>query len=89
MKEKMASISIEKTRTPRIKPPTEQLGFGKYFADHMYLLEFDQGAWKTPRIVPYGPIQMEPGAAVFHYGQAMFEGMKAFRGVCKFALRSM
>lgn len=45
----------------------------------MYLLEFSEGAWKTPRILPYGPIPMEPGAAVFHYGQAMFEGMKAFR----------
>lgn len=72
-------IQIEKTNSPRAKPPTDQLGFGKYFADHMFTLEFADGEWKNPKISPYGPFAMEPGASVFHYGQAMFEGMKAFR----------
>lgn len=73
-------IEIEKTKTPRAKAPPDKLGFGKYFADHMFTLEYDSGVWKNPKIVPYGPFMMEPGASVFHYGQAMFEGMKAFRG---------
>lgn len=59
--------------------PADKLGFGKYFADHMFTLDYDGKSWTNPRIVPYGPLMMEPGAAVFHYGQAMFEGMKAFR----------
>ena len=73
-------IEIEKTKSPRKKVSADQLGFGKYFADHMFTLEFESGVWKNPKIIPYGPFLMEPGASVFHYGQAMFEGMKAFRG---------
>lgn len=73
-------IPIEKTKSPRTRAPANQLGFGKYFADHMFTLEYESGTWKNPKIIPYGPLMMEPGASVFHYGQAMFEGMKAFRG---------
>lgn len=73
-------IEITKTKSPRPKAPADQLGFGKYFADHMFTLEYSSGVWKDPKIVPYGPLMMEPGASVFHYGQAMFEGMKAFLG---------
>ena len=72
-------IPVELTKNPRTKAPADQLGFGKYFSDHMFLVEYENGQWINPRIVPYGPISMEPGASVFHYGQAMFEGMKAFR----------
>ena len=75
-----AKIEIQKTTTPRPRVAAEELGFGKYFADHMFTLEYDHGTWKNPRIQPYGAFQMEPGASVFHYGQALFEGMKAFRG---------
>lgn len=74
-----ASIEIHKTTNPKEKIPTPQLGFGKYFSDHMFTLDFDGQEWKHPKIQPYGPFMMEPGASVFHYGQAMFEGMKAFR----------
>ncbi len=74
------NIEIQRSTTRRIRVPADQLGFGKYFADHMATMEFEKGAWKNPRIVPYGPISLEPGASVLHYGQAMFEGMKAFRG---------
>ncbi len=72
-------IRIEKTKTPRLKPDSANLGFGKYFADHMYTLEFENGTWKNPSIQPYASLTLEPGASVFHYGQAMFEGLKAFR----------
>ena len=45
----------------------------------MFCCTFDQGQWQNPRIVPYGPLTLDPGAKVFHYGQAIFEGMKAFK----------
>lgn len=73
------TIEIQKTNSPRPRVANSELGFGKYFADHMYTLDYENGVWKNPKIMPYGPISMEPGASVFHYGQAMFEGMKAFR----------
>lgn len=69
-------------RAPVLKPlpPTDQLHFGKHFSDHCFYAKYspDQG-WYDSHIEPYGPILIEPTAAVFHYGQAMFEGMKAFR----------
>jgi branched-chain amino acid aminotransferase len=56
------------------------LGFGKYFADHMLLLEYQTpGGWGEPKVVPYGPLTLDPAASALHYGQAMFEGLKAFR----------
>lgn len=78
----MASITIDvqRTTTPRPRPDVSQLGFGKYFADHMLVLEYESPAgWGEPRIVPYGPLTLDPAASCLHYGQAMFEGMKAFR----------
>lgn len=73
------AINIQKTLSPRPRINSAQLGFGKYFADHMFCLDYDNKSWQNPRIVPYGSLSMEPGASVFHYGQALFEGMKAFR----------
>ncbi|RMB56256.1 branched-chain amino acid aminotransferase [Dokdonia sinensis] len=55
------------------------LVFGSTFTDHMFQCDFVDGKWKEPEIVPYGPMQIEPSAKVFHYGQAVFEGMKAFK----------
>lgn len=75
------SIEIIKTKKPRTKAPADQLGFGKYFADHMFTIECEHGVWQKPKIQAYGPFEMEPGASVFHYGQALFEGMKAFRSL--------
>lgn len=74
-------IRIERSQTRRQRPDDASLGFGKYFTDHMLLVDWtkDQG-WHDPRIVPYGPLSLEPAAAVLHYGQELFEGMKAFRG---------
>ncbi|MAQ74922.1 MAG: branched chain amino acid aminotransferase [Aquimarina sp.] len=57
----------------------ENLTFGKIFTDHMFVCDYKNGAWQTPKIIPYGPMTMEPSARVFHYGQAVFEGMKAYK----------
>ena len=55
-------------------------GFGKYYTDHMVICDWDeQNGWGTPELVPYGPITLDPATAVFHYGQEIFEGMKAYR----------
>jgi branched-chain amino acid aminotransferase len=72
-------IEIKKTSHPRVKAPVAQLGFGKYFADHMFMLDYQDGKWQRPRIEPYGPLSLEPGACVLHYSQCLFEGQKAFR----------
>ncbi|WNW00729.1 branched-chain amino acid aminotransferase [Tenacibaculum sp. HL-MS23] len=55
------------------------LTFGRTFSDHMFVCDFSDGEWKNPTIKPYGPMLFEPSARVFHYGQAVFEGMKAFK----------
>jgi branched-chain amino acid aminotransferase len=75
----LRTLDITRTTTPRPRPDQSQLGFGKYFADHMLLVEYGPQGWSDPRIVPYGPIAFDPAASVLHYGQAMFEGLKAFR----------
>ena len=76
-------IKVTLTQAPRPKPAKgEALGFGRLFADHMFLMDYrggDHGAdWYDPRIVPYSNLELEPSAMVFHYGQAAFEGMKAY-----------
>ena len=74
-------IKITKTTSPKAKPADEtKLGFGKIFTDHMFLMNYDEGqGWHDARIVPYGPIPMEPSSMCLHYGQADFEGLKAYR----------
>jgi branched-chain amino acid aminotransferase len=58
-----------------------ELGFGRIFTDHLFLMDYDNGVgWHDPRIVPYGKLSLDPAAMVFHYGQAAFEGLKAYRG---------
>ncbi len=75
-------IKITKTTTPKAKPAKgAPLGFGKIFTDHMFIMNYTEGkGWHDARIVPYGPISLDPSAMVFHYGQEMFEGLKAYRG---------
>ncbi len=77
----MIDIKMELTKNPKTKPADEsKLGFGKLFTDHMFLMNYDKGeGWHDARIVPYGPIAMDPASMVLHYGQADFEGMKAYR----------
>lgn len=59
--------------------PHTDLGFGTIRTNHMFLMDYSDGQWHSPRIVPYGPILLEPGAMCLHYGQTLFEGIKAFR----------
>jgi branched-chain amino acid aminotransferase len=60
--------------------PNAELGFGKIFTDHMFVSRYVEGhGWSRSEIIPYGPLEMDPAASVLHYGQALFEGMKAFR----------
>ena len=75
-------IKITKTTSPKAKPQKgEKLGFGKTFTDHMFMMNYTEGkGWHDARIVPYGNISLDPSAMVFHYGQEMFEGLKAYRG---------
>lgn len=77
------NISITKTTSPKQKPsPDTQLGFGKIATDHMFVMNYTEGkGWHDARIVPYQNISLAPSAMVFHYGQEMFEGLKAYKGV--------
>lgn len=74
------TIEITKANSSKIHDVDfENLSFGKVFTDHMFECEFKNGSWQTPQIVPYGPLTIDPSARVFHYGQAVFEGMKAYK----------
>ena len=77
----MLNIRIEKTTNPKPLPtPDNPLKFGTIFTDHMFIMNYETGkGWFDPRVVPYQPIVLEPSAMVFHYGQEMFEGLKAYR----------
>lgn len=76
------NIRIEKAKTLKEKPDMNNLGFGMYYTDHMFVMDYKTGkGWYDPRIIPYQPIVLDPSAMVLHYGQATFEGLKAYRGV--------
>jgi branched-chain amino acid aminotransferase len=76
-----ATFPVQRTRSPRPHPPESELKFGRYFTDHMFLLDWEESSgWKNPRIAPFGDLQISPAAAGVHYGQALFDGLKAFRG---------
>ena len=72
-------LEITLSKTKKEKPQADQLEFGKVFTDHMFIMDYMQGqGWYNPRIVPYQPISLEPSAMIFHYGQTVFEGLKAY-----------
>jgi branched-chain amino acid aminotransferase len=74
------SIAIKRAETLKQKPDPDKLGFGKYFTDHMFVMNYDAGkGWHDARIEPYAPFSLEPAAMVFHYAQEVFEGLKAYR----------
>ncbi len=77
----MLNIRIEKTTTPKALPAQDNpLTFGTIFTDHMFVMNYETGkGWFDPRVVPYQPLSLEPSCMVFHYGQEMFEGLKAYR----------
>lgn len=71
---------VEKVKKSRINEVNfETLVFGREFTDHMFECDFIDGKWQTPIIRPYQPIMVDPSLKVFHYGQAVFEGMKAYK----------
>ena len=74
------NISIKLTQNPKKKPDEDKLSFGKQFTDHMFLMDYkeDKG-WHDARIVPYGPLALDPSTNVLHYGQGVFEGLKAYK----------
>ncbi|MDD7266714.1 MAG: branched-chain amino acid aminotransferase [Lachnospiraceae bacterium] len=74
-------IAIYKTENPKIKPAQDDpLRFGTIFTDHMFICDYTEGeGWINPRVEPYHALTLEPSAMVFHYGQEMFEGLKAYR----------
>jgi len=77
----VTEIAITRTADPRQTPADETLTFGNVFTDHMFLMNYQAGnGWYDPRIVPYGPFSLDPATCGLHYGQTIFDGLKAFRG---------
>src|SRR5690606_30475775 len=75
-------LNIDITRAASSKIDSvdfENLKFGNLFTDHMLVCDYKDGAWQKPVIKPYEPFLIDPSAKVFHYGQAIFEGMKAYK----------
>ncbi|MFK7834234.1 MAG: branched-chain amino acid aminotransferase [Winogradskyella sp.] len=73
-------VSIEKSKTSKIETVDfSNLDFGRVFTDHMFVCDYEDGKWQSPKIMPYQAMTFEPSARVFHYGQAVFEGMKAYK----------
>jgi branched-chain amino acid aminotransferase len=78
--ELIADIPVTQTLYSKIDEVNfNQLEFGKYFSDHMLVCDYSNGQWQTPQIMPYGNMTMSPSTLALHYGQTIFEGMKAFR----------
>lgn len=73
-------IAINTTDHPKPKPDQSKLGFGTHFTDHMFNMDYTSDlGWHNPRIEPYAPFDLDPATMVLHYGQGIFEGMKAYR----------
>jgi len=74
-------IKITRTTNPKAKPDQSNLGFGKIFTDHMFVMQYTEGkGWHDAEIIPYQNLSLAPSAMVFHYGQEMFDGLKAYLG---------
>ena len=82
MKETLTELDIKITKTIHSniqEVDFNNLAFGSVFSDHMLISDYRDGAWKTPEIVPYQPLTLDPSSKIFHYGQSVFEGMKAYK----------
>jgi len=78
--EKVHSIEVEQTKASRLaQVDFDNLKFGQVMSDHMLVAEYNNGAWQSVKIVPYGDIAMSPSSSSLHYGQAIFEGIKAYK----------
>jgi branched-chain amino acid aminotransferase len=75
-------INVTRAETLKTKPQDSELRFGTVFTDHMAVMDYDEArGWSEARIIPYGPLSLDPAAAVLHYAQTIFDGAKAFHGV--------
>jgi branched-chain amino acid aminotransferase len=73
------TINVTLSTETKQKPQSDQLGFGRIFTDHMFIMDYTEGqGWHDARIVPYQPLSLDPACMVFHYGQTVFEGLKAY-----------
>ena len=73
-------MKIEKVLASKLpNVDLENLSFGTVFTDHMFMCKYINDSWQEPEIIPYQSISFEPSTSVFHYGQAVFEGMKAYK----------
>lgn len=74
------NISLKMSKTLKNKPADDSLSFGKQFSDHMFIMNYStELGWNDARIIPYGPLSLDPSTSVLHYGQGIFEGMKAYK----------
>jgi branched-chain amino acid aminotransferase len=77
----MIEIAIRRTGQSKPRPPSTSLGFGQYFTDHMFLMDYDaKQGWHSPRLEPYAPLAIDPAASALQYAQSLFDGFKAIRG---------
>jgi branched-chain amino acid aminotransferase len=75
----MLNIKFTERSTTRFSSINwDKLGFGKYFADYMFVAKYNNGEWNEGEIIPYGPYEIEPSMMTLHYGQTIFEGLKAY-----------
>lgn len=75
----MDKFQTELTKEPKSKTKESELGFGKHFTDHMFVMDYESGkGWGPGKIIPYGDLHLDPAATGFHYGQEIFEGLKAY-----------
>ena len=76
----MLEVTIKKSANLKEKPDFSKLGFGKFFTDHMFVMDYDsKNGWHDARIVPFDYIPIHPASTVLHYGAEIFEGMKAYK----------
>jgi len=81
MDENIKITLVEDDKKKQRNYKESQLGFGRYFSDHMFIMEYDRtSGWHNARIIPYQPLVLDPAALTFHYGQTIFEGLKAYHG---------
>jgi len=74
------TIEVLLCNSKKEKPADHELQFGKVFTDHMFVMDYIEGkGWHNPKIIPYQPLTLDPSSMVFHYGQTVFEGLKAYR----------
>jgi branched-chain amino acid aminotransferase len=80
IQEKNMNLKVKKSESSRIgQMDPEHIQFGKLYSDHMFIAQYENGAWKQPSIVPFSNLSLSPATTFFHYGQAIFEGVKAYK----------